>query len=127
MSPVAMRRVLRPVPVLLLLAGAVVHVLALLGFKLDDEPLWTDVLFLVLGASLAILLAARIRWACWIAVLLFVQQVAAQGYWAVRQTMWNGSVLGVQQLAAALSVVGLVALVLNRSYYTRRDGATRVL
>ena len=122
MAAVPMRRVLRPVPVIVLLAGAALHLAALVGFKLDDEPLWTDGLFLGIDAALAGLLIARIRWAYWVAVLLFGQQLAVQGYWAVVAVRWSGSLVGVQQAAAILCVVGLLGLLSNRRFFTRRPG-----
>lgn len=96
--------------VLLLCVGAIVHAAALVGWKLDEEPLWTDVTFLCIDLVVFFGVLTKRRWGYWLALLLFLQQSAVQGYWAV-WGLQNGVVFGIQQAAALLSVIALIMLV----------------
>lgn len=103
----------------LLLVGAGIHMAALLGWKIDDEPLVTDVVFLVLDVTITFGVMTKQRWGYWLALLLFLQQTGFQGYWAVWQ-MCQGGPFGVQQVAALLAVLGLLSLVFFKGAFTRR-------
>jgi hypothetical protein len=110
-------------PIGVLLLGALVHVAAVLGFKMDTDPGWTDWLFLAIDSLLALALFARARWGYWVALLLFCQQVATQGYWAVRVGFATRSVFGLQQAAAALCVGALLLMATQRALF-RKDSPT---
>ena len=108
----------------LLLIGAGIHTAALLGWKLDNEPLAVDVVFLVLDLTITIGVLTRRRWGYWLALLLFLQQTGFQGYWAI-WGLCQGAPFGVQQVAALLAMLGVLSLVLFKRAFapTRSDPA----
>ena len=100
----------RLVPIAVLALGVAIHAAALAGHKLDDEPLWTDALFLAIDATLAAGLLARRRWAYRGALVLFAASTITQTYWAVRQIAHDTP--QPIQIAAALTALAVTALLL---------------
>jgi hypothetical protein len=96
-------------PIVVLLLGAGIHLAALLGKKFDAEPLWTDVVFLGVDLVIAIGLITRRKWAVSSAMVLFLQQVVFQSYWAIVHFRTTQR-FGVQALAALICLAMLLLL-----------------